>query len=178
MANGFHVLLLYCCATIIFARGANSAGTFTLLERITAFDEVGRAAGTGSDEFGGAVAVSGDGYLAVGAHGDDSAGTNSGSVYLFSLDSTTGVATLVEKITAFDASAGSLGFGGSVALSGDGYLAVGAQITDSAYLYSLDSLTGAITLMNKFPSGNVVSFSGNGYLVVGSRTFGSRKIHI
>jgi hypothetical protein len=48
------MLLLYCA--ILFARGANSTGTpFTLVEKVTAFDEVRADANTRSDEFGAAV---------------------------------------------------------------------------------------------------------------------------
>jgi hypothetical protein len=93
-----------------------------------------------ADEFGDAVALSGD-TLAVGATGEDGAATgiggdesdnsaiNSGAVYVFTRDPA-GVWSQQAYIKASNAGAGD-NFGASVALSGD-TLAVGAALEDSA----------------------------------------------
>jgi esterase/lipase superfamily enzyme len=94
----------------------------------------------GFDSFGYSVAISGT-TAVVGAFGNDDAGSNSGSAYLF--DTTTGVQ--VAKLTASDAASGD-NFGRSVAISGNTAI-VGAPFDDdagfssgSAYLF--DTTTG------------------------------------
>ncbi len=107
--------------------------TFTgaQLFKLTASDA---AAG---DRFGSAVAISGTNVL-VGASGDNDAGGDSGSAYLF--DAATGAQR--HKLVADDAAAGDL-FGWSVAISG-GVAIVGAPEDDdggsragSAYLFDV-----------------------------------------
>jgi len=89
---------------------ADSLGGYTWSEetKLTASDA---AAG---DRFGSSVAISGNTAL-IGAEGDDDAGTDSGSAYLFRRTGTTW--TQLDKLTATDAAAGGR-FGSSVAISG------------------------------------------------------------
>jgi len=104
-----------------------------------------KASNTGADDnFGGAVALSGDGHtLAVGAYKEDSAATgvngdqadnsagDAGAVYVYTRD-TGGVWTQQAYVKASNTEALDY-FGGEVALSGDGnMLAVAAHSEDSA----------------------------------------------
>ena len=107
----------------------NLAGT--QIAKITASDA---AAGDG---FGYSVAV-GSGRIVVGAGGNDDAGSNSGSAYIFNLDG-----TQIAKITASDAAAYDY-FGFSVAVD-NGRIVVGAYGNDdgaastgSAYIYQIE----------------------------------------
>jgi trimeric autotransporter adhesin len=91
-----------------------------------------KASNTGAnDHFGVSLALSADGStLAVGAIGEDSAGTNAGAVYVFARSGTTW--THQAYVKASKPHAGDQ-FGFSVALSGDGgLLAVGATGESSA----------------------------------------------
>ena len=90
--------------------------------------------------FGDSVAISGDSVV-VGAKGDDGAGTDSGSAYIFKRDGTAW--TQEAKITASDGAAWDH-FGWSVAISGD-YAVVGAygdgdagSMSGSAYIFKRD----------------------------------------
>jgi len=98
--------------------------TWTEQAKITASD------GAAGDYFGISVAISGD-YAVVGADGDDDAGSNSGSAYIFKRYGT--IWTEQAKITASDGAAGDR-FSDSVAISGD-YVVVGAYRGDSAYIF-------------------------------------------
>jgi len=89
--------------------------------KITASD------GAAGDIFGIRVAISGD-HAVVGAYGDDDAGSNSGSAYIFKRNGTEW--TEQAKLTASDGAAGDI-FGYSVAISGD-YVVVGAYEDDDA----------------------------------------------
>jgi hypothetical protein len=95
-----------------------------------------------NDAFGSAVAVSGD-YVLVGAHGEDTQGSNAGSAYLYKKQ-VNGSLTQIAKIQASDAEAGDV-FGKAVSISGD-YIIVGASQEDtdgsnagSAYLFKRNS---------------------------------------
>ncbi len=83
------------------------------------------------DNFGRNVAISGE-YVVVGAHGNDDAGTDSGSAYIFKRNETGW--TEQAKITASDGAADDY-FGVSVAISGD-CAVVGANGDDDAGSYS------------------------------------------
>jgi hypothetical protein len=93
--------------------------------------------------YGRDVAVSGD-TIAVGAYGDSDVDVFAGAVYLFNRDTTTGVWSLQQKVTASDGAANDkLGF--SVDLDGDNLVA-GAYTDDengtdsgSAYVFSRDA---------------------------------------
>jgi hypothetical protein len=102
----------------IFTRSVTG---WTQQAKLTAADA---AAG---DEFGLSVALSGDTAI-VGALGDDDAGSQSGSAYVFTRSGTTW--TQQAKLTAADAAAGDY-FGISAALSGDTAI-VGAHGDDDA----------------------------------------------
>ena len=87
----------------------------------------------GSDVFGSSVALSSDGLIAmVGAMYEDTAVSDAGKVYTYKRADIDSEWTEVSKLTASDAQ-GSDVFGSSVALSGDGLIAmVGAMYEDTA----------------------------------------------
>jgi hypothetical protein len=112
--------------------------------------------GADSDYFGGSVAIQGD-KIIVGAWGDDDAGSNSGSVYVYNTDGTGEV-----KITASDA-AQSDRFGWSVAAT-DTKIVVGAPWDNdrggqsgSVYVYNTDG-TGEVKITAS--DGAVVDYFG------------------
>jgi hypothetical protein len=106
--------------------------TWTEQAKITASDYAAL------DYFGYSVAISGD-YVIVGSHGDNAAGTDSGSSCIFKRDGTEW--TEQAKITASDGAEYDF-FGESVAISGD-YAVVGAGGDDaasgSAYIFKRDA---------------------------------------
>ncbi len=85
-----------------------------------------------NDYFGASVALSRD-TIAVGAYGDDDAGSGAGSVYIYAEDSQTQVWSLQAKLVAPDAAPGDQ-FGYSIAMNND-VLIVGAP-GDDAGLYT------------------------------------------
>jgi len=87
--------------------------------------------GATNDQFGAAVAISGD-YAISGAAGDDDSGFSSGSAYMYHRNGVTWTQTA--KITASDAISGDL-FGGSVAIDGD-RIAIGARGDDNGFANS------------------------------------------
>ena len=109
-----------------------STGDWIETAKLTASD------GTDVDNFGFAVCVSNN-ISIVSAPYDDDKGSNSGSVYVFEKDESTGNWNEIEKIRASDAS-DSDNFGDSVSVSGD-VLIVGAQ-HESAYVFKKDKATG------------------------------------
>jgi hypothetical protein len=118
----------------IFTR---SGLTWTQQAKLNAAD------GATFDNFGWSVALSGDTAI-IGAFGDDDAGSNSGSAYIFTRSGSTW--TQQAKLTAADAAGGD-NFGYSVALSGDTAI-VGAYLDDdagdgsgSAYIFTRSGTT-------------------------------------
>jgi hypothetical protein len=118
----------------VFERNRGGADHWEQVAKLTADDA---AAG---DEFGYAVAISGD-TVVVGAYVDDDGGDDSGSAYVF--ERNWGGADhwgQVRKLTASDAAAGDE-FGYAVALSGDTvvvgahYDSDGGNLSGSAYVY-------------------------------------------
>jgi hypothetical protein len=102
--------------------------------------------GASSDYFGYSVAIDNN-YMIIGAYGDDN---NTGSAYLFSINTTTGAVTQTAKLTASDGAADDY-FGRSVAIDNN-YMIIGAYRDDddgsssgSAYLFSINTTTGAAT---------------------------------
>ncbi len=100
-------------------------------------DKILASDGAALDYFGRSVAVS-DGFIVVGADGDDDAGESSGSAYIFYWDGTDW--TEQEKLHASDGAIGQR-FGSSVSISGD-CVALGAYGDDeignaagSAYIF-------------------------------------------
>jgi hypothetical protein len=96
----------------VFGRNQGGADNWGQVKKLTASD------GTATDIFGRSISISGD-TLVVGAVGDDDAGLNSGSAYVFGRNQ--GGADnwgQVKKLTASDAAAGD-SFGSSVSVSGD-----------------------------------------------------------
>ena len=96
--------------------------------------------GATSDYFGASVAID-NGYVIVGAHGDDDQGESSGSAYIYKLQQS-GNWSQITKLTAGDGEAYDY-FGSSVAICGS-YAIVGAYGDDdqgessgSAYIYKL-----------------------------------------
>ncbi len=115
-------------AVYVFSR---VEGVWTQAAKLTAFD------GEAYDNFGISVAVDGD-TVVVGAPGNDGAGADSGSVYVF-VKPTGGWVTSTEtaKLTAYDGAALDY-FGYSVAVDGDTVL-VGAYLDDDEENDSEDS---------------------------------------
>ena len=119
------------CTCIVGIDGATATPVYT---KITASDAAA------NDRFGAEVAVSGN-YGIVSASQNDDAGSNSGSAYVFRMDS----GQQLFKLTASDAAAGDA-FGSSVAISGNLALVGASQDDDSgansgsAYLF--DATTG------------------------------------
>ena len=103
----------------LFKRDVND--TFTLEQKIEASDA------TEGDNFGNSVSIYGK-YIAIGAYKKSATLQNSGSVYVFEIDSN-GLAVQSSKLNASDAQSSDY-FGNSVSLSGD-YIAVGAFGEDS-----------------------------------------------
>jgi hypothetical protein len=139
--------------------------------------------GASSDWFGRAVAMSGTGHLVVGVRGDDDKGSNAGSVYLYTLNSTSNTWGDEQKIVASDGAENDE-FGLAVAMSGTGHLVVGAPYDDDmgtnagvVYLYTLNSTSNTWGNEQKIVAsdgassdffGNAVALSGTGHLVVGA----------
>lgn len=128
-------VFLFAASTVLLPLSAQAA---TLTEtRLLPGD------GSASDFFGQALAASGSAAV-VGAHGDDDNGADSGSAYIFDVNS----GNQIHKLSASDAAAGDE-FGYSVSLSGTTAL-VGAYMNDDAggdsgSAYVFDSATGSQT---------------------------------
>jgi len=124
--KGTRILTTTICATAILAIVQPAYAEITEF-KLTASDAAG------GDLFGRSVSISGD-YAIVGAHGNDDAGSISGSAYIFVRDGESW--TEQAKLTASDAAAFDF-FGSSVSISGD-YAIVGAWADDasgSAYIF-------------------------------------------
>ncbi|MCD4825171.1 MAG: FG-GAP repeat protein, partial [Phycisphaerae bacterium] len=103
----------------VFYKDQGGANTWGQQMKLTASDAAE------SDNFGQAVAIAGD-YAVAGAYGNDDAGSNSGSAYVFKRDGDQW--TQVAKLTASDAAEEDR-FGYSVAIDGDKIL-IGAYWDD------------------------------------------------
>jgi hypothetical protein len=139
--------------------------------------------GASRDYFGFAVAMSGTGHFVVGAPVDDDMGDASGSVYLYTLNSSSNIWGDEQKIVASDGAAYDW-FGNAVAMSGTGHLVVGAPYDDdkgsesgSVYLYTLNSTSNIWGDEQKIVAsdgaesdkfGVAVAMSETGHLVVGA----------
>ena len=131
------------------------------------------------DNFGYSVAIDGR-YVAVGAWGEDSYGSNSGSAFVFRIEDNNSV-TQIGQVGASDLEDYDF-FGESIAISGN-YIIVGANHEDSiteasgaAYLFKKDSNDLTITQIAKLKAddadsydnfGKSVSISGD-YMVIGA----------
>jgi uncharacterized repeat protein (TIGR01451 family) len=143
-------------AAYVYYRDSGGDDNWGEVKKITAADA------SAGDNFGYSASISGD-TIAVGAHGDDDDGSNSGSAYVFKRNiggpDSWGE---MQKITAADASAGDI-FGYPVSISGN-TIALGAPYADTyngaAYLFEIppeadlvvsksDSVTSAV------PGGNL-----------------------
>jgi hypothetical protein len=140
--------------------------------------------GAAYEYFGSTVAMSETGHLVVGSPYDNDKGTRSGSVYLYTLNSTSNTWGDEQKIVASDGAAGDY-FGLAIAMSGTGHLVVGAYGDDdkgsdagAVYLYTLNSTSNIWGDEQKIVAsdgaemdnfGNAVAMSGTGHLVVGAR---------
>ena len=120
---------------VIGAFGSGSAGAaYVFVRTSTGWSQQAKLTssdGASGDQYGYAVAVSGD-AIAVGAFGDDDNGSSSGSVYVYVRSGTTW--SQQQKITPSDGAA-SDAFGISVALDGNTLLA-GAYLDDDDYTNS------------------------------------------
>lgn len=115
-------------STYVFAKQTN--GSYIESQKLTASD------GAMGDYFGCSVAINGDGsVIAIGAYWDDDKGENSGSVYVFTKQSS-GSYTQSQKLTANDGAKDDY-FGYSVAISSDSsVIVVGSQRDDAKGMYS------------------------------------------
>ncbi|MCX5634647.1 MAG: FG-GAP repeat protein, partial [Planctomycetota bacterium] len=147
-------------------------------QKLTASD------GNDKDEFGVSVSINGD-YAIVGAYYEQSAGTDSGSAYIFKRDGTTW--SQQTKLTASDSNAYDR-FGHSVSISGD-YAIVGAYGDDvngsysgSAYIFKWNG-TNWVQQQKLLASdgaaygrfGHSVSISGD-YAIIGASGRGGSNI--
>jgi hypothetical protein len=139
--------------------------------------------GAAHDIFSYAVAISGTGHLVVGAHLDDDKGSDSGAVYLYTLNSTSNTWGDEQKIVASDGAEYDY-FGYEVAMSETGHLVVGAPYDDNmgtnagvVYLYTLNSTSNTWGDEQKIVAsdgaagdgfGRAVAMSGTGHLLVGA----------
>jgi hypothetical protein len=155
----------------------NTSNTWGYKQKIVASD------GAAYDWFGFAVAMSGTGHLVVGAPHDDDKGSDSGAVYLYTLNSSSNTWGDQKKIVASDGAA-SDNFGTAVAMSETGHLVVGAPWDDdkgsdsgAVYLYTLHSSSNTWGDQKKIVAsdgaagdefGRAVAMSGTGHLVVGA----------
>ena len=108
--------------------GSDSGSAYVFVRDGTAWSQQVKLAASdaaGGDWFGWAVGISGE-IIVVGAYGDDDAGSDSGSAYVFVREGT--VWNQQAKLTASDAASGDQ-FGSSVAISGE-TIVVGAYLDD------------------------------------------------
>lgn len=125
----------------IFERDQGGADNWGQVKKITASDA------EASDQFGGALEISGD-IVVIGAWGNDDAGANSGSAYVFSRDhGGSDNWGEVKKLTAEDAAAGDA-FGVAIAISGD-TVVVGAMTSDDACPADPDCNSGAVYIFER-----------------------------
>ncbi len=116
-------------AAYVFERGQGGADSWGEVKKLTASDA------QAGDEFGWSVAVSGD-TVVVGAVSEDTGGDVAGATYVFERDEGgAGNWGEVKKLTASTDARAYLGFGWSVAVSGDTAV-VGAN--GAAYVFSRD----------------------------------------
>ncbi|EED87896.1 hypothetical protein THAPSDRAFT_264660, partial [Thalassiosira pseudonana CCMP1335] len=125
-------------AVYLYTLNSNS-NTWGVEQKIVASD------GDAYDRFGWSVAMSETGQLVVGAIWDEDKGPSSGSVYLYTLNSTSNTWGDEQKIVASDGAKDDE-FGYAVAMSGTGHLVVGAPWDDdkgrdagAVYLFTLNS---------------------------------------
>lgn len=129
-------------AVYIFARTNDAERPWQQVAKLTANDSAFR------DFFGRTVAISGN-YIVVGAPEDDDMGNQSGSAYVFELNTTNSTWQQVAKLTAADGDAND-NFGTSVAIDAD-TVVVGADEHNhndinnngAAYVFERDPSTGS-----------------------------------
>lgn len=136
-------------STYVFKR--NSNGSLSQIAQLQS-DDI-----QANDEFGYSVSMSGQ-YIAIGAHNEDTNGSNAGSAYLFKRNSDTSI-TQIAKIQSDDVQTGDE-FSYSLAISGD-YIIAGAHSEDtngtsagSAYLFKRNSDT-SVTQIAKLQSNDI-----------------------
>jgi hypothetical protein len=161
-------------AAYIFVRNTTT-GVWFEQQKLTATD------GEAGDAFGRSVAIDGD-YAVIHSANDDDDVTNSGALYVFKRDTTTGFWLQHQKLKASDPGEDD-SFGYSVNISGD-YIITGAQYNDdtytssgSAHIYTRDPTTGQWGSEQKLTAnnpatddyfGSTTTISGD-YAFVGSR---------
>ena len=114
--------------SVYIFRTTDSGATYAQVAKLTAGD-----AATG-DLFGWSVAIDGT-TVVVGAYGNNDAGDNSGSAYVFRTTDGGAAYGQVAKLTSADAAARYDSFGWSVAIAGDTVVS-GAFYKGSAYVFS------------------------------------------
>jgi len=139
---------------------AESGGSWSQAAKLTASDA---AAG---DNFGCAVAIDGDGdTVIIGAYGNDDAGSDSGSAYIFA--GSGGSWSQVVKLTADDAAAGD-DFGWSVSIDEAGAVALVGASAGGAYIFN--SPGGIFSQLAKLTASDGTSALGEGVAISGDGT--------
>ena len=162
---------------------ASNAGSVYIFKRvsdsnITQIAKLQASDAESGDKFGTSVSIDGD-YIAVGAYGEDTNGSNAGSAYIFKRVSDSNI-TQIAKLQASDAEASDY-FGYSLSISGD-YIAVGAynesttaSFAGSVYIFKRES-DSSVTQIAKLQAsdaeasdkfGTSVSIDGD-YIAVGA----------
>jgi len=150
----------------IFRNLDSATGTITQNVKLTASD------GSGGDNLGDSVGISGTTAI-TGAYRDDvGANSNQGSAYIFrNLDSASGTVTQNVKLTASDGTANDY-FGGSVAIDGDNFV-VGTSRKNS---YTGKAYSGSVSSMTTLDAGSTsktisgISFVSQDDWIIGQTT--------
>jgi hypothetical protein len=153
----------------------NSTGQYEQVSKLVASD------GAGNDRFGRAVAVVADGMVVVGAYLSNGIGSDSGSVYVFKKNNSTGKYEQVSKLVASDGAANDQ-FGNAVAAA-DGIVVVAAHWDDdkgtnsgSVYVFEKNSTEHYVEMSKLVANdgdvndyfGRAVAVTNDGMVVVGS----------
>lgn len=125
--------------------------------------------GASDDNFGRSVSVSGN-VVIVGAYQDDDKGSNSGSVYVYEKDDSTGHWNQMAKLTASDGAAGdnqavSVSVSGNVAIVGAYQDEDAGEGSGSAYVFEKDDSTGHWNQTAKLTASDGAPFDSFGFRV-------------
>ena len=139
----------------------NVAGVWQQIQKLSPAD------GDRLDEFGYSVAIS-ENYIFIGARSDDDAGTDSGSIYVYKRNASSGIWEFSTKLTASDGAENNL-FGCSVDISGDiavvGSLRGDYIADDAGGAYIFENIAGTWTQVNFLVANDAVSYDSFGQAV-------------
>jgi len=148
----------------------NSDDTISQIAKLTAND------GSSYDYFGYSVAISED-YIVVGSKYDDDNGSDSGSAYVFKINSDNNISQIA-KLRASDASYDN-NFGYSVAISNN-YITIG-DYSENTYLFKINSDSNISEISKIEPSGNKSRYGNsvdidNNYIVIGNNGYSNAYV--